>query len=55
MSAYPYVWQWGGSAPFEEILYWCRRTFGHSGWTNRDINFYFVHEEDYTAFLLKWG
>lgn len=55
MSAYKYRWQWNGSSAFEEILYWCRRTFGYAGWTNRDINFYFVHEEDYLMFLLKWA
>jgi len=49
-----YQWQWNGSAPFEDIVHWCRCTFGYAAWTTRDINFYFVHEEDYTFFLLRW-
>ena len=56
MSCYKHSWQYNGVAPFEEIVWWCRRTFGsYAGWMWQHETFHFVHEQDYLIFLLRWS
>jgi GNAT superfamily N-acetyltransferase len=54
MNPDTFRWQWNGSALFEDILQWCRGTFGYVGWWWEDVNFYFEREQDYALFLLRW-
>lgn len=54
---YNHSWQYNGVAPFHEIYFWCTETFGlgkgdwEAGWET----VYFVREEDYEFFLLRWS
>lgn len=50
-----YVWQYNGSALFDEIVQWCRDTFGYVDWYWRNETVYFENEKDYTMFLLRWS
>ncbi len=53
--AYKHSWQYNGVAPFEDIQKWCCNTFEYSGWYWQHETFYFVHDKDYTVFLLRWS
>lgn len=52
-----YCWQYNGAAPYHEIYHWCLETFGqgNGNWASAWETMYFVREEDYTTFLLRWA
>ena len=57
MSVPLFKWQYNGVAPYHEIYLWCLETFGTGGsdWAAARETIYFVREQDYTAFLLRWS
>jgi len=55
MSSHTYQWQYNGTAPFDEIVQWCRTTFGYVDWYWRNETVYLENEKDYTLFLLRWA
>ena len=57
---YNYNWQYNGVAPYENIRLWCRENFGPEGptagnWMSAFETIYFVRQEDYSMFLLRWA
>lgn len=54
---YNYNWQYTGVAPYHEIYLWCVETFGtgNNNWAAGWETVYFVREQDYAAFLLRWA
>lgn len=47
-------WQYTGVAPFDDIMSWCQEHFGRD-WLWNFETIYFKHEQDRTAFMLRWA
>jgi hypothetical protein len=50
-------WQYNGKAYWWEILEWCHDNFGFVGnrWMHRYETIFFIREDDYAMFLLRWA
>jgi len=48
-------WQYNGVAPWTDIVYWCRVTFGAENFIAAWETITFDREQDYAMFLLRWS
>ena len=54
-ASMPKVWQYNGVAPFMSIVFWCINTFESvEVWDYSSDTIWFMREQDYVLFLLKW-
>jgi hypothetical protein len=52
----PKVWQYNGVAPFMSIVFWCINTFESvEVWDYSSDTIWFMREQDYVLFLLRWS
>ena len=49
------TWQYNGVARWYEIIEWCNEHIGTRFSTHQYETIYFVREEDYTMFMLRWA
>ena len=58
-----YKWQYNGTAPMKDIVWWCKENFGplktindwRGAWAVEWETIYFQNEKDYILFLLRWS